>query len=88
MINDTNTKIKKPLKGIQRPENSGFIKTFILFLIIVAVLVYFKINPLEIWNQILRPVIEWGFRLITNVLEFIFKIAVWIIDKLRDYIPN
>lgn len=88
MINDTNNKIKSSLKGSQRPENSGFIKAFILFLIIVAILVYYKINPLEVWNQILRPVIEWGFKLITNALEFIFKIAIWLVDKLKNYIPS
>lgn len=86
MIKDTSTKNKSPQNRLQGVKNGGFIRLFILIIIVVLLLVYFGLDPKGVWENLIKPVVEWGFTLIVKLIGFLFDIAIWFIDKLRDTI--
>lgn len=86
MIKDTNTKYKNAQNRLQSLENGGFIRLFIFIVIIVVVLIYFGLDPKGVWENLIKPVVEWGFALTVKLIGFLFDIAVWLIDKLRSII--
>lgn len=64
-------------------QEKGFIQLFILIIILVALLIYFGINPKGIWENMLKPIVEFGFDLIIRLIGFLFDIAIWLIEKIR-----
>jgi hypothetical protein len=86
MSKDTNSKNKNAQNRLQSLENRGFIRLFIVILIVVAALIYFGLDPKGVWENLIRPVVEWGFSVIVKIIGFFFDIAMWLIAKLRELI--
>jgi hypothetical protein len=84
MIQHTKSKFKGPQNRLQSLENQGFIQLFLLILILVFLLIKFGIDPKGVWENILKPIVEWGFNTTVRILGFLFDIAIWIISKFKD----
>lgn len=84
MIKDTNTKKENAQNRLQSLENSGFIRLFILIIIVVAILIYLGLDPKGVWENILKPIVVWGFNTTVSIIGFLFDIAIWFIEKIRN----
>lgn len=74
--------MKKSTKNILKNEKSksgqrGFFQLLALVIILVVILAIAGFNPVEVWNSIIRPVIEFFF----NAIIKLFDIAVLIVSK-------
>ena len=81
MIKDTNKSKKSCQKRLQGQEKKGFIELFILIVIVSVILIFFGLDPKGIWENIIRPIIEWGFDLTVKIIGFLFDIAIWAVNK-------
>ena len=84
MMNGTSSKNKYPEKRLQSLEKRGFIRLFVLIVIVVGLLIYFGLDPIGVWENLLKPIIEWGFKVIVNIIGFFVDIAVWLLSKVSS----
>lgn len=69
-----------------KSNDQGFIKLFFVIVIVVAILIYFGLNPKSMWEGIIRPILEFVWSIFIKMVEFFFDIAIWLIEKLRSLI--
>ena len=83
MIKGTSTKNKNAQNRLQSLESKGFIEIFVIIVVVVALLIFFGLDPKNIWENLIKPIITWGFDVIINILSFLVNIAIWFVDKIR-----
>lgn len=60
-----------------KSESRGFFQLLAVIIIAVIILAIAGFNPVEIWNSIIKPVIEFFF----NAMIKIFDIVVLVVSK-------
>jgi hypothetical protein len=70
------------ISDTKNPEEKGFIKLFLVIVVVVAVLIYFGLNPKGIWENILLPIVEFGFGVFLKIVGFFFDIAIWVVNRI------
>jgi hypothetical protein len=83
-MNDTRSKNKNAQNRLQSLESGGFIRLFVIIVVVVAVLIYFGLDPKGVWENLIKPVVEWGFNIFIKVVGFLFDIAIWLVAKLAS----
>jgi len=83
MIKDTTKDIQRPQNRLQGLENRGFVRLFVMIVVVVAILIYFGIDPKGVWENLIKPVVVWGFDITIKITGFLFDIAIWLIGKVR-----
>jgi hypothetical protein len=86
MIKDTNPDYKNAQNRLQSSKNGGFLRIFILILIVIALLLYFELDPMKVWEKVFEPVLTWLFDLILRIIEFLYGVALWIINTARNFL--
>lgn len=83
-MNDTSTKNKNAHTRIQSLESGGFIQIFVVIIIIVVILIYFGIDAKGVWENLIKPVLEWGLNIFVKIIGFLFDIAIYLVNKLKE----
>ncbi len=54
-------------------KSAGFVQIIAIIIIFVVVAVYLGKNPLEIWDDSIKPLILGAFDLIVRAIEFVIR---------------
>ncbi len=54
-------------------KSAGFVQIIAIIIIFVVVAVYLGKNPLEIWDDSIKPLILGAFDLIVKAIEFVIR---------------
>lgn len=64
-----------------KSNSRGFVRLFIVAIIIIGTFFALGLDPRELWEGTMYPILEFTFNVILKVIDFIFNIAIWFINK-------
>lgn len=86
MIKDTSSKNNRPKNRLQSLKSEGFIQLFAIIVVLALILIYFGLEPKGVWENIIKPIIEWFFGIILKIIELFIDIAMWLIEKIKSIV--
>ncbi len=84
MIKGTNIQHKNAKNRLQEVKNGGFVRLFILLILLAGIMLWLGIDPKIFWEKVASPVFNWILNATMNLIEFLYNLAVTLVSKARD----